>query len=500
MNFLQSASPKYLAILGFAVFVAVYLLTFDAKLSIVGDNVSYLLLGQALADGLGFTNLNYPGGTPHVHYPPGYPVVVMLAGTLSGWNIVIIKVVNGIFLLGTLYLLFLLTRKFTNRTVAVVVSVIALMNVHLLVYSSSIMSEIPFTFFSMLAIYLLSGELTNRRMIMLILSLVLCYYLRAIGIALIGTVVVYFLLEREFRKTAIIFGSVLILILPWIIRNLQVGSGYIGQFWLKNPYRVDLGTADLTDLFLRFTHNSLRYISQEIPNSFFPVLNIDYTRGPGIGLWIVGLLIIACVVYGLLMLHEGRKLVLIYSVFFLGILLVWPDIWYGVRFITPLIPILLILLVIGVVHVVNRFIHPRLGIVAVILIMILQVIPITDLSSKAKSEYPNAWENYIDIAKISKANLENEGTLVSCGKPDLFYYFSDRQSTRFRLSRDQSEVLSDLERRGVTHILIDQAYPNTVRFLRPVVLNHPDRFRELFSLENPRTILYEFHTSDESAE
>lgn len=43
-----------------------------------GDDVMYLSSGRALARGLGYVDLHFPGHPPHMKYPPGYPLLISL--------------------------------------------------------------------------------------------------------------------------------------------------------------------------------------------------------------------------------------------------------------------------------------------------------------------------------------------------------------------------------------------------------------------------------------
>lgn len=62
-----------------------------------GDDSVYLMLGQAIAEGLGYRSLSTPGTPPHVMYPPGYPL--LLASVWAFWpawpaNVIAFKALN----------------------------------------------------------------------------------------------------------------------------------------------------------------------------------------------------------------------------------------------------------------------------------------------------------------------------------------------------------------------------------------------------------------------
>ena len=57
-------------------FIAIYTSVFDKKVSLVGDNASYYILGNTIADGNGYTNIQHLEKEAHYHYPPGYPLLI----------------------------------------------------------------------------------------------------------------------------------------------------------------------------------------------------------------------------------------------------------------------------------------------------------------------------------------------------------------------------------------------------------------------------------------
>ena len=46
------------------------------------DGAGYAVLGEALATGHGYCEINKPEAPPHDHFPPGYPIVLACFGNL----------------------------------------------------------------------------------------------------------------------------------------------------------------------------------------------------------------------------------------------------------------------------------------------------------------------------------------------------------------------------------------------------------------------------------
>ena len=91
-------------------------------------------------------------------------------------------------------------------------------------------------------------------------------------------------------------------------------------------------------------------------------------------------------------------------------------------------------------------------------------------------------------------NLKNEnGKVVSCGKPSLFYtYAGDNYTMRYQFTQDATELIAHLERQQVDYVVIDQVYGNTLQYLLPAVRQYPNRFEQILHLKNPDTFLLKF--------
>lgn len=353
-----------ITILGFLpLFLVLYSITFDPKLFMGGDNVNYFILGKSISLGEGYTNIHLAGNPIGNHFPPGYPFILSVFMRIFGYSVVTMKIINGVFLFFSVIISYLVTKQISgSKHMAIVTTILILFNAHYLYYGSIMMSEIPFSFFSLLSIFLLlkidleKKLWTNWYFWGLILVLVLTIYIRTSGVALLGAIVFYFLIKKKFMHGAITFATVALLLLPWQIRSHNAGgASYTNQLLSKNPYNKAEGPAGITDIFDRIGDNIMRYMSKEIPNAIFPSYKVEYADADGVThngdlvSWILGCTILLLIILGVFR-KENRKIhIMIGSIiaFNLFILFVWPQIWYGIRFIMPLIPLLLYLMIRG---------------------------------------------------------------------------------------------------------------------------------------------------------
>ncbi|QSE98010.1 ArnT family glycosyltransferase [Fulvivirga lutea] len=482
-------------------FVISYSLTFDSKLALLGDNASYYSLGKAIAQGEGYVNISRVTKSPNNHYPPGYPAIISAILVVSD-SVVGVKLLNGLFLFASIWLTFILTARFTNNYItAFVVSMLTVVNSHALFYGSLMMSEVPYMFFSLLAIYFITNtdisEITikNKNFILTILFMVIAYYVRSLGVAILGGLGLYFLISKNWKLLGASIGGLVVGGLPWFIRGQSLGgTSYMNQLKMINPYNPSLGVADFSDYIDRFWSNFSRYITREIPDALFNY-GPNYSQPIEFKEWVFGLIIVGLTTYGVIKIKKYNWLILGYLLGTFGILMIWPDVWIGVRFIVPIIPILWIGLLKGFYEL-FKAIRGQQEISSVVnyapLVIILFLIsPLNELSAKAKAPFPPAWEQYFKVAEWIKQN-EKEA-VVSCGKPSLFFiYAGDNFTMRYKLSKDPAELIADLEKQRVDYVVIDQVYGNTFQYLLPAVRQYPNRFKQVLHLKNPDTFLLKF--------
>ncbi|MTI28795.1 hypothetical protein E1163_27800 [Fulvivirga kasyanovii] len=492
----------YLAVLVVS-FLAAYVYTFDSKLAMLGDNASYYILGKALSEGEGYTDINRIDHKSNNHYPPGYPAIISVV-LLFGKSIISVKILNGIFLITGLWLLFELVNKITeNEPFAFVVAFLALINSHMLWYSSIMMSEIPFFCFSILSIWAfvkadhekLSWK--DPYLIISIIAMIISYYIRSLGVALLGGYVLYFILQKRWKPGLAFFIAFVAGALPWFIRSQKLGGGsYMKHLAMINPYQPELGAADFGDFVDRFINNFSRYITFEIPSAIFPVKQPEYGTAYSAGDWLLGLFIVILFFYGIFSLPKYRWLIIGYILGTLAILMIWPDVWIGVRFIVPVVPVFILGFLYGLYNGVlqlrkllsfNKAVSPYW----LLLLAVLYVKPVNAIHDQAKIPYSPGWRNYFEIAKWVDRNLE-EDVVVSCGKPSLFYLYADTYTRRYKFAQDPKELIEDLEKHKIDYVVIDQVYGNTLRYLLPAVRQYPERFEQVYHLRNPDTFLLKF--------
>lgn len=494
-------------------FCLVYQNIFDKKVSLVGDNASYYILGKAIATGEGYTNIHHAEKEAHYHYPIGYPVIIATTITLFSDSYTSIKLVNGGFLLGAILLLFFIIFKLTkNHHLAFITCLITIINYHVLNYATIMMSEIPFLFFSLLCLLIfikldVSRKFyKNKLFYYLIVVLAFTLLIRSVAIALCFTFIMIFMYKKKWDYVISSIIGITLLNLPVFLRNKNAtGNTYISQLLLKNSYRPELGKVDLADILNRITLNFKRYLSVEIPSGIVYTKPINYTNLSVTKLdWALGICIVAAICFGLYKLKSQRYILLTYVVSFFAILMLWPNIWYGTRFLIPLIPILIFLVIYSVFEIIKICITHTLPsykkstpILITVMLLSFWAIPygitsIDTLYTNAETDYPDNYKNYFSLAKWIDENTDNN-SLTSVRKQGLFYLFSKKPVTGYLKTSDREAQIEDLKDKEVNYIIVEQlGYSSTYKYLLPAIDRYPEKFKIIKTLKDPNTYLMEF--------
>ena len=380
------------------IFTVVYFYIYDMKVHMGGDNAEYYVLAKAIADGKGYVYAANASAPAHNHFPPGYPFLMAVMIRLGITELTSLTAANGLFLLASVLLLFHLFRRFSmNVHVAFVACVLVLLNYHVMQFSTIMMSEIPYLLTSTLALWCLVRMFAGRNwwyVVGFVLCLVASFYIRTAGLSLVAGTLLYLLLRRQWLMFGVVAGGFFLLVLPWQIRSASLGgSSYLKQLVSVNPYKPEMGPLGtkfldsvgheiprtkentlrakqkpfttpqlVADIFTRLGENSKRYLGREIPAGCLPYLETPDPNSPiSSGEYLWGLFVLAFIGVGVWWLPRYRLLFLCYLSGSFAILLLWPDVWFGVRFVLPLLPLLIFFAVNGFAQTVAFFYRLAFG-------------------------------------------------------------------------------------------------------------------------------------------
>ena len=482
--------------------------TFDRKVAMLGDNTDYYLLGKSLANGSGYTNTYSIHETPANHFPPGYPVIIAATIKVLGDDVLAVKTVNSIFLMASVLLLFFIIKRVTgNLHVAFVAALLCVFNVHLLEFSSLMMSEISFLFFSLLAVYFLlktndQFRLKDRNFWFFIIALAFSFHIRTLGIGLLAGAFLHFFFAKRWKHLILTISGFVLLALPWYLRGKSLGgSDYMENLLLRNKLRPELGRMSAGDWLPRIGKNVEGYLTREIPNTIFPA-EVDYTVVPSIGSWILGMVMLFIVILGTVKMKPWRSFVLGYLLGTFAILLIWPEVWIGIRFLVPLIPFFIVSIV-QVFASLGKWITRSKQVNASVLTLVIYLplvlllfsfSGIGKLHESAVNEYESGLKNYVDMAEWAADNLP-EDAIVACRKETVFHLYSNKKVTGYPFTSDPELFLQSLEERGVTHVVFDElGYSSYDLYLLPAANYYSGKFIKVWGIGDAASQVYALRT------
>ena len=472
---------------------------FDTKIFLGGDNANYYILANGLASGEGYVAFQSPSAPAANHFPPGYPFIMSTLIRLGMDSLEAMKIFNGILLLLSSFLLFHITFKLTkNNVLSIILASFTIVNRNLLEYATIVMSETVFLFFLMLTIYLfmLWKEKKNNwkslYFFLLAISLVILIYIRTQGVVVLLAFTFFFLIMKQWKEATVLFTFCFIALLPWQIRSSKLGgNSYMAQLLRTEPYNKLSPQMAFGDWGTRVKENFVRYVSKEIPNALFPAIKVKYKdsktgkliKAP-IKNWILGFTVIVLALIGIWSVEKYR---VFFGLLFAGvfcILMLWPQVWFGIRFYLPMVPLTFVFAILGLLFSISRLfklktpiVESKKAVFVIAALLLFQVSPIQALESKSEREHPKNWGNFLRIGEWCKENID-ENSVISCRKPALMYTASKTKTTGFKYTKDREEFFNYYKSEGVTHVIMEQlGFNQTGLYLYPAMQAEKEKFQ-----------------------
>lgn len=555
-NIFNSRYGLYAMLLIIAIaFAGTYSKVYDVKLDLNGDNIHYYVLGKALAEGKGFTNIMSFAETPHTHFPPGYPLFVAGVMKIFPDNANAVKIANGLLLLTSLLLLFFLLKRLSGSAfLPFLACFFCAMHAELLRYATIMMSEMLFLCCSAGvicltltirpgALFTKGGKRDTLLFVLLLFGVNYIYFVRTMGTSLVLAVILYagillfkqfllFLRERgtdkrqDSLRRMFRYGLFFLLLAvsfagtkaAWDMRNKRAGktqSDYVGDFLKKEGGEV---MATWSDWKGRLSNNFVAYTTKYLPNAIlFTPYNLKTTSAGEI---VRGIAVFLLLLVGLFRLKEGGALLLfLYLGATFAVLLVWPEQYGGIRYFIATVPFLVFLFFYGTASVI-RFAGrlrkkglpsflPAACAAAIAMIFMFPAYGKASTEKKALAKYKswtpeiagNAFAEFVSAMEWCGKNLPATARPV-CRKSELYFFYSGgRKCGGFSQYGKPEEILQQLIDQKATHVIIDHWFRHAYVTLYPLILTHyPEKFTFIGKFElqgkkndEPPTLVYEFH-------
>ncbi len=304
-----------------------------------GDFAMYLTQAKNIVEGNPQTDNGYlynpdnPMNGPKV-YPVGFPLLLSPVYALFGLSIKPYIIYNSFFLFLFSFLVYFFFKQKHSSLISGIMVLIILFNPWTLTFKMEIVTEISFSFFFMLSVFLLY----KRKFLWAGIFAAYCIMIRSMGYSLVIGAVVYFIylninpkknLQQTINWKYIFMFCLIALTIPYLINNIIFNIPAASSLY-KNNFSSD-------HLFFVFTENLNHYIL--LTQTFF----YKYQRYFGFLSTATAIFFVALAMLGFFI-RVFKKLTIYDFVFlvYLGVLLIYPYRKSGFRFLLPVAPFLML--------------------------------------------------------------------------------------------------------------------------------------------------------------
>lgn len=462
-----------------------------------GDNAGYITLAVSLLERGSYQELWDPAEPPHTKYPPGLPLLLAGAILLGARSWVALKALSVLAVTGAVVLAFLWARRRLGTSGALGVALILALSEAFLWASTWILSEPLFLVLTLGALMALDrcspgvegGEPLSRspplRTACAVALTLGAWATRTAGLPLALALVVW-LLWRGARLQALAAATALALpAAAWGLRGAASREvGYLSEFWMRDPYRPDLGTVGMGGLLERALENLVDYGTAHIPHGLVPV------EGAWAAFLGSTLLLLAAVGWARSVRH-GPGPAELFVPLYGGVILLWPSVWSGDRFALPLYPFLLVYaaLALGALGGRGGAAVRRWTLTGAVVVLAVpaalgwwkRIPESAACRSLVASQGPFACyalpvQEWAEAARWSGSFLPEDAVVFS-RKPRLLYVLSGGiRSLTYPFSDDPETFFTQAEASGIQYVLVDRLDNLAPFYLVPVITQAPERF------------------------
>ena len=485
------------------------LLLFDPQPFMGGDNFWYMILGESLRTGHGYRDLWLPTAPLHTHYPPVYPILLAVIGVIAN-SVIAFKLLSLACTTAAVALTYAIARRRTGDVrLALAAALVVAVAPAIVEYSHWELSEAPFLLLVTVALYAFvrdpGGD--DRTVFAAGAAAALAAYLtRSAGVALLFAIAAGLALEKRWRHLAWFAGASAVVVLGWSLYVRWAAAGaatttYGQEFFYRDPYRPELGHVTVGDLFSRVGANLKVYALNAWPQTIGG-------RDVGGGLATAfSLLLLGVVLGGLLRRVRKPGIPELFTLAYIGLILLWPQAWSDQRFLLPLVPLAAVYLVEAIGWALQAapggggrlgLAHGAIALCVVFALLAnLRIVgPSLQCTRAALRDqaFPCAPAAFADFVEASRWIGEHTepGAVTISRKPQILYWYGHRPGEVYPFTNDPDSLMRFLDARHTRYVVVDNLFGTTGRYLVPAIQRHLDRFRAAHQLGNPPTYVLEY--------
>ncbi len=481
--------------------ILIHIFAFNQALSTNGDNARYMIYAKSLIKTGGFLRIYLPIDRPVIADPVGLSLILFPIYLIFGMNIISMKLLVFLCFIGSLILTYVVFKQFVDKRIAIIITILFGSHPYIVQYSSMVMTEVPYIFWSLFALWLLlkyeqSDKIHIGYLIFATAAIFMTYLTRAIGAGFTVAVFFYFLVKvnwplyiknkdlsflraLEFKKLVLICLSIFFVFLGWQLRSQSIGGTSQAQIFTNLNIIENVLTKSLPDFWQVFAQN---IFADQMVRWKYETVGLK---------WV---LVSIITLLGLCYSFYRKEIVAFYSFFVMFILILGyrslsPLVFS--RYLIPFTPFLIYFLYAGIRFVFTLFKKEslnKLGILAgwitLYLILMSNFSGASYYIQKAHrgTVYPIAEANYIECARWAGENLPPDA-IVTSRKEAIFYIFSElrgfKHTTSYmKYSKEwETERLETFKKNNTSYLILDTFNSTTIRNIFPILRNHPNKFK-----------------------
>jgi len=426
--------------------------------------------------------------------------------TVFGRNFVLLKLLSVAFTAGAVLLFCRYARRGRDPLAWFTLALAFAVSPGVIDYSRWMLSEAPFLFFTLLALWQLDEDRGSERMgrpfWLGLAAAVIGFYVRSIGALLLAGASLAYLVRREWRKFFVHGAAGAGLTVPWLVRNRLASDSatpYLEEFLLGNVYVPEAGFLGVGGMVVRFFENLVLYGTRELPRA---LVGSDSAWAGTTPVVMIALVVCGLALYGLVRaLRRGPAAADCYFILACLAIMLFQRSVNDVRYLVPLIPLVLLYAADGATalgRVSKGSLPPRFPAIVTATLAALAVgsqaarIP-ANVQMIARyhagdpyAGFHPAWATFFDAAEWVKSNTPADA-VVTVRKPRLFHVLADRRASIFPFSSQADTVLRAV--RDTDYVVLDAAKPETVRYLMPALQGSLEDFALVHGTREPATLV-----------
>ncbi len=503
----------------------VYLLTCNAWVDIIGDNIAYIRDARRLAAGEGVLDSQYGLGVKTMLIP----AVVLFPDSVTALKATV--ALSG-FLFP--FCTFLVLREFIDNGRALLIALISGAFWLAVEYSNIVTADMPFPAFLMLALwaivqYIKQPGISWKWLIAAACAAGWAYHVKSPSIYLVIAATIYCALRKEIKKPLLLVACVSVWVLPWVMYlkvNFPESQGYLGMInQIAAGIYIPEGEAG------SFWRNFLYYFFQKNPVDYLK--NMEYMVLPRLYIndlqissnwrpvgWLVLILIGIGFVFGRTPANRKPLSLLrsleVHDWFFMGYLatlFVLPG--SPARYMLPILPLMFLYIFSGAEKICTSvpgsanplprsrrnpayakhkaaFRRPVLARHVPALLACVFLLPSLFVdyhiikNQRMTPGYHRYWKTYYEASIWMRDNIPTQSR-VSTRKPGLVWFWSRREADGYPRAEDPAEALQALSK--FDYILLDNIpiFKEKLKYIMPAIKAYPKRFKVIHATEAPRT-------------